>query len=140
MVEIEIRYEGDLHTTAVHGPSGTQLVTDAPKDNQGRGESFSPTDLVATALGTCIATTMDIVARRQGFSVSGSKVRVGKHMISEPRRRIGKLEVDVVMPAALTPDQRELMEQTARTCPVAESLSPAIELPLVFRYEAGQPA
>ncbi len=137
MVEIEIRYEGDLHTTAVHGPSGTELVTDAPKDNQGRGESFSPTDLVATALGTCIATTMDIVARRHGFSVAGTRVRVGKHMVSEPRRRIGKLDVDVAMPSALAADQRTLLEHTARTCPVAESLSPAIELPMTFRYGAG---
>ena len=119
MVEIEIRYEGDLHTTAVHGPSSTQLATDAPKDNMGRGESFSPTDLVATALGTCIATTMDIVA---------------KHMVSEPTRRIGKLEVAIDMPRQLSAEQRALMERTAHTCPVAESLSPAIEVPIDFRY------
>ncbi|MBK7972865.1 MAG: OsmC family protein [Deltaproteobacteria bacterium] len=134
MVEIEIRYEGDLHTTAVHGPSSTQLATDAPKDNMGRGESFSPTDLVATALGTCIATTMDIVARRHSFSAGGTRVRVAKHMVSEPTRRIGKLEVAIDMPRQLSAEQRALMERTAHTCPVAESLSPAIEVPIDFRY------
>ncbi len=134
MVEIDIRYDGDLHTTAVHGPSHTELATDAPKDNQGRGESFSPTDLVATALGTCIATTMGIVARRDGISIDGTQVRVGKHMVSDPRRRIGKLEVSLSMPAGLSPEQRTLLEHTARTCPVAESLSPAIELPMAFHY------
>lgn len=134
MVEIEIRYDGDLHTTALHGPSRSKLGTDAPKDNQGRGESFSPTDLVATALGTCMATTMGIVARREGFSVDGTTVRVIKHMVADPRRRIGKLEVRLSLPEALDAARRALMEETARTCPVAMSLSPAIEMPIAFDY------
>ena len=134
MVKIEGRYTGDLRCEAVHGDSGSALVTDAPKDNMGRGESFSPTDLVATALGTCIATTMDIVARRHSFSAGGTRVRVGKHMVSEPTRRIGKLEVAIDMPRGLSAEQRALMERTAHTCPVAESLSPAIEVPIDFRY------
>ena len=134
MVQIDIRYDGDLHTTAVHGPSRTELGTDAPKDNQGRGESFSPTDLVATALGTCMATTMGIVARREGFSVDGTQVRIEKHMVADPKRRIGRLDVRVEMPAELDAAQRALMEETARTCPVAVSLSPAVEIPIDFRY------
>ena len=93
MVEIQILYEGGLRTRAVHGPSATALLTDAPVDNHGKGESFSPTDLVATALGACMLTVMGIVAARHGWDMRGSCVRVVKSMVSEPVRRIGKLEV-----------------------------------------------
>ena len=98
MVKIEIEYTGGLHSEAVHTQSGTRLQTDAPLDNGGKGESFSPTDLVATALGTCMTTTMDIYAKRNGFSIEGTKATVIKHMASEPIRRIGKLEVVVEIP------------------------------------------
>src|SRR3954451_16658330 len=82
MVEIKAVYEGQLHCTATHGPSGMTLTTDAPKDNMGKGESFSPTDLVATALATCVVTTMGIVAQRHNLDITGTTVRVEKHMIT----------------------------------------------------------
>src|SRR5262245_16249532 len=100
MVTVEDFYEGDLRCTAKHGPSGAELRTDAPKDNQGRGESFSPTDLVATALGTCMLTTMGIVAKRHGWPLEGGHARVEKHMIADPHRRIQKLVAELTLPAA----------------------------------------
>src|SRR5471032_282805 len=100
MVKITGEYQGDLHCTAAHGPSGNTLVTDAPKDNQGRGEAFSPTDLVATALATCIVTTMAIVARRSGVELTGLKYEVTKEMSADAPRRIARLTVDLWLPAA----------------------------------------
>ena len=92
MVEIHLEYRGDLHTEAVHGPSSTRLETDAPKDNQGRGDSYSPTDLLATALGTCMVTIMAMAARERGIELAGTRVRVEKHMVKDPRRRVGRLD------------------------------------------------
>src|SRR6187549_568986 len=112
MVEITIRYQGDLHCDATHGPSQTTLATDAPVDNQGKGESFSPTDLVATALGTCILTTMAIVAERHGWKMEGSEATVVKHMVADPARRIGKLVVTVKMRGAFDARARETLERT----------------------------
>src|SRR6476661_6155928 len=97
MVEIKSVYEGQLHCNATHGPSGAVLATDAPKDNMGKGEAFSPTDLVATALGTCMLTTMGIVAQRNNIDITGARVRVTKEMVSQPTRRIGKIGVEIVM-------------------------------------------
>jgi putative redox protein len=134
MVTIESVYEGELHTTARHGPSGATLATDAPKDNEGRGASFSPTDLVAVALGTCMLTTMGIVARRKGIPLEGARARVDKHMVADPTRRIGKLEVAFDMPAGLGVEQRQLLEKTAMTCPVHRSLREDVEIPVRFRY------
>jgi putative redox protein len=134
MPQIDIVYEGDLHTTAVHAPSGAEIATDAPKDNQGRGESFSPTDLVAASLGTCMMTIMGIAARKRGIDINGAKVSVSKHMVSEPVRRIGKLEVSFEMPAGLTPKEREILEKAAVACPVGRSLHPEIEAPVKFHY------
>lgn len=136
MVEIQIRYEGGLHTRAVHGPSRVALETDAPVDNHGRGESFSPTDLVATALGSCILTTMGIVAERHGWKIEGSSARVVKHMQSAPVRRIAKLEVFLAMAGEHDARARETLERTALTCPVHQSLLPAVELPVRFEWGA----
>lgn len=133
MVEINIRYEGDLRVHARHGPSGTELVTDAPVDNEGRGESFSPTDLVATALGTCVSTLMGIYARRHEIDLGGMTVRVEKHMQTDPRR-IGRLPVTVTVPVALEGRHREGIERVARTCPVHKSLHPDIDAPIEFVY------
>jgi putative redox protein len=91
MVRIDIEYTGDLHCEARHAPSGMSLETDAPVDNQGRGQSFSPTDLVATALGTCMATIMGIVARKNGWDIEGTRMAVDKQMTSAPPRRIDRL-------------------------------------------------
>lgn len=134
MVEIEVTYSGELHTTATHGPSRARVDTDAPKDNEGRGESFSPTDLVATALGTCMLTVMGIVARRHGWKLEGAKARVEKHMVATPIRRIGRLPVRIEMPAGLPKDARVVLERTAHTCPVHQSLHPEIEKPVTFVY------
>ena len=136
MVEIQIRYEGGLRTQAIHAPSGVSLQTDAPVDNHGRGESFSPTDLVATALGGCMLTTMGIVAQRHGWKIEGSTARVVKHMVATPVRRIGKLEVFLVMAGEHDARARETLERTAFTCPVHQSLLPAIELPVRFEWSA----
>ena len=134
MVQIDITYEGELHTDAVHAPSGTRLGTDAPKDNEGRGESFSPTDLVATALGTCMATIMGITARRRELALEGSKVRVVKHMITEPERRIGKLEVVFELPKGIGGEDRKVLERAALACPVHRSLHPDMEIPVTFDW------
>ncbi len=137
MVEIRMRYEGDLHCLSVHGPSGSELPTDAPADNQGRGESYSPTDLVATALGTCILTTMGIVAGKNGWNMDGASASVEKSMIADPVRRIAKLEVKIRMPEKLDAAARAMLEKTAETCPVQKSISTAIEVPMVFEWGAG---
>lgn len=136
MVEIQTRYEGSLRSSAVHGPSRTRLVTDAPVDNQGRGESFSPTDLVATALGTCILTTMGIVAERHGWRMEGSEAIVVKHMVADPARRIGRLVVTIRMRGDFDARARETLERTALTCPVHKSLAATVEIPITFEWEA----
>jgi putative redox protein len=133
-VEITMTYEGSLRCRAVHGPSGKTLQTDAPVDNMGRGESFSPTDLVATALGTCIATTMAIVAQREGLDLAGMRVKVVKEMITQPSRRIGELTTLIHVPAKLTAEQRQKLENAAHACPVHKSLHPDVKLPITFEW------
>ena len=134
MVQIDIEYKGGLRCRATHGPSGQTLTTDAPVDNQGKGESFSPTDLAATSLGACVMTIMGIYAQREGISLEGMKARVGKVMSAEGPRRIARLEISFTMPAGLNPHQRECLEQCARSCPVRLSLHPQIEVPVEFHY------
>ncbi|MBK8179040.1 MAG: OsmC family protein [Planctomycetes bacterium] len=134
MVTITMNYQGELRCTATHAPSKQALTTDAPVDNQGRGESFSPTDLVATALGTCILTTMGIVAARHGWPLAGSTATVIKEMVADPVRRIGRLRVTLVMAHALEPKAREALERAAHTCPVHQSLASNVEVPVEFRW------
>jgi len=134
MVKISIEYTGDLHTDAVHGPSGAKLSTDAPVDNQGRGESFSPTDLVATALGSCMATVMGIYARERSIDLNGMKIEVVKEM-TPPPRRIAKLTTEIWMPPALS--RNLALENVALTCPVHRSLHPDVEKPVTFHWQAG---
>lgn len=130
MVTIAMKYTGQLHCEAVHAPSGTQITTDAPKDNMGLGESFSPTDLVATALGTCILTTMAIVANKMKLNMDGATARTEKVMQVEPYRRIGKLLTEIVMPTGIPVDARERLEHAAHSCPVHKSLHPDIDAPI----------
>src|ERR1700728_4836704 len=132
MVKIEIEYTGGLHCVAAHGPSGRQLETDAPVDNQGKGESFSPTDLVATALGTCMATIMGIYARNHEIDLSGMKIEVIKEMTQTPPRRIARLSTQMWMPAGL--ERSAALENAALTCPVHQSLNLDIEKPVVFHW------
>jgi putative redox protein len=133
-VEITMTYEGSLRCTATHAPSGKTLQTDAPVDNMGRGESFSPTDLVATALGTCIATTMAIVAQREGLDLAGMRVKVIKEMVVQPTRRIGQLTTHITIPLKLTPEQQRKLEHAAHACPVHKSLHPDVKLPITFQW------
>lgn len=132
----QIIYKGDLRSVATHIQSGTVIETDAPTDNQGKGERFSPTDLVATALGTCMITTMGIKARTMDIDLAGTKLDVTKIMVSDPRR-IGKIIVHVFFPEGLTIDdkQKEILERTARTCPVERTLHPDVELLMEFNWQ-----
>ncbi len=134
MVQISIEYTGNLHCDAKHGPSGAVVATDAPADNQGKGEAFSPTDLVATALGTCIATTMAIVGERHGVELKGMTVQVTKEMANDPRR-IGRLTTEVHIPLPADHPQRALLEKTALGCPVHRSLAAEMERPTEFFWE-----
>lgn len=135
MVTITATYDGDLSCTAVHGPSNTTLHTDAPKDNEGLGRHFSPTDLVATALGTCILTTMGLVARRNGIPMTGASVRVEKHMNASPRR-IARLPVEVRVPGSFTPEQKKRLEAAGHGCPVHKSLHPDIDASITFVWSS----
>lgn len=134
MVTITGEYQGDLHCLAIHGPSGDSLNTDAPKDNQGRGEAYSPTDLTATSLATCMATTMAIVGRRQNIELRGLKFSVTKEMSTDAPRRIVRLRTELWIPLPRTPELAALLENTAKNCPVHLSLHPAIEKPIVFHW------
>lgn len=131
MVQINILYQGELRCTATH-PSGAEILTDAPKDNHGKGEAFSPTDLVATALGTCMLTIMGIAARAMQIDIRGTKVRVVKEMVVQPVRRIGKLTVTIDVPVKLDEAQRQKLIDAAHTCPVHKSLHPDIQMPIEF--------
>lgn len=139
MVKVSVIYEGNFHCLAVHGPSGASLATDAPADNLGKGEAFSPTDLTVTSLANCMLTTMAIVAKKQGWSLdlTGTKARVVKHMTASTPRRIARIEVDVEVPLPASTPERAALENAARTCPVALSLHPDVEKALTFRWNAG---
>ena len=127
MVRITGEYQGDLHCSAVHGPSGSALATDAPRDNQGRGEAFSPTDLVATGFGTCIATTMALAARRHGVELPGIRFEVDKEMSADAPRRISRLTARLWLPPSARGLPPGLLEKAANTCPVHQTLAPSVE-------------
>jgi putative redox protein len=130
MTTIDSRYEGALRCHSSHGPSGCELETDAPTDNQGKGERFSPTDLVATALSTCILTILGIVAERHGWPLLGASARIKKTMTPEAPRRIALLEVWISLPAGLSEQQRAVLQRAGETCPVKLSLEGAVPMRL----------
>ena len=132
MVKVSSVYEGGLRCRATHGPSGTTLVTDAPVDNHGKGESFSPTDLVATALGACMMTIMGIVAERHGIDMRGTTVETEKVMTAQPPRRIASLRTRIMLPLPADHPHRQALEQAAHTCPVHKSLHPDIDAAIEF--------
>jgi putative redox protein len=134
MVAIQLEYQGELHCKAVHGPSGTELSTDAPKDNQGRGESFSPTDLVATALGSCMLTVMGIMARTLEIDITGATASVEKEMTSVAPRRIERLTVKIHVPQPISAENKLKLERAAHTCPVHKSLHPEVQMPIEFTW------
>src|SRR3982750_58578 len=135
MVNISVRYDGDLHCSASHGPSNSKLATDAPSDNKGKGEAFSPTDLVATALATCMTTTMGIKAQELGLELRGMSVSVQKEMSKDAPRRIVALPSEVHIPLPPDSPYREVLEQTALNCPVHKSLPAEIDRPTKFFWE-----
>jgi putative redox protein len=130
MTLIDSVYVGELRCRSSHQPSGTELDTDAPTDNQGKGERFSPTDLVATALSTCMLTIMGIVAERHGWSLVGCSARVEKTMTSEPPRRIALLTVWLQLPEGVDERQRAVLQRAAEACPVKRSLDGAVAIRL----------
>lgn len=135
MVNISIRYDGDLHCSAQHGPSKSKIATDAPADNQGKGETFSPTDLVAAALGTCMSTIMAMAAERHALDVKGTTVSVSKVMSRDTPRRIVGLPSEMHIPLPENCPHRKLLEEAAVNCPVHKSLPAEIERPVKFFWE-----
>ena len=132
----QIKYEGNLRTVATHLQSGTVVETDAPTDNQGKGERFSPSDLVATALGNCMLTIMGIKARDMQLDIENTTIDITKNMVTSPRR-IGEIKVVINFPKNLQTDekQREILERAAMTCPVFESLHPEMKKDVEFRWD-----
>lgn len=135
-VSISVNYEGSLRCRATHGPSQNQVITDAPVDNHGKGESFSPTDLVATALATCMATVIGIKAQQKGYDIAGMKVSVEKHMSEDSPRRIVRLPITIEIPLPEDHPDRKLLEATALGCPVHHSVHPDIDKPVTFVWGA----
>jgi putative redox protein len=136
MVKIEIEYRGQLLTEVIHSPSGTRLVTDAPLDNGGKASSFSPTDLVGAALGSCMATTMGLFAQRHCIPLEGMKIEVMKTMVQQSMRQIGELKVDIYLPLEADHPQRATLERAALTCPVHQSLHANVKIPVTFHWGA----
>lgn len=128
-------YEGHLRCKATHNQSGTSIETDAPTDNRGKGERFSPTDMVCVALGTCAITTMGIKAQDMGIELGGATIDIQKYMVSDPRR-IGKIEVTMRFPKTLNLSEKDrtILERVGNTCPVFKSLSPDVELDLTYEW------
>ena len=128
-----VKYKGELRTEAVHLKSGKTIITDAPVDNQGKGEAFSPTDLVATALGSCMITIMGIVAEREGIILDGTTAEVEKVMATSPRR-IGEVKIKIKFIQELNRDQKDKLERAAKSCPVSGSLSENLKETVEFIY------
>ncbi|WP_350290808.1 OsmC family protein [uncultured Croceitalea sp.] len=129
----KVTYTGGLRTTCHHLRSGNEFITDAPVDNNGLGEAFSPTDTVATGLVSCMLTMMGIKARDMEVDMAGATADVTKHMAADPRR-ISKIEVDFELPASVSEKNRTILERTANTCPVHYSLHPDIEKVVTFNW------
>lgn len=135
MVAMTGSYLGDKRCQLTHGPSMSKINTDAPKDNNGKGEAFSPTDLVGAALGACMLTVMAIYAEKNEINLMGSRYEVTKKMKLSPRM-IHELELTVTLPAFLTTEQRATLEEIAHNCPVKLSLHPDISISVSFKYES----
>ena len=136
MVKMSIVYEGQLRCALTHEPSGSVISTDAPKDNMGKGEAFSPTDLAAAALGSCMITVMGIAAARHNIDLKGTILDVSKEMVTSPERRIGSISVIFHMAPGIPQDKRTMLEAAAHSCPVHKSLHPDVKIPVQFIYPA----
>jgi len=130
----KVIYTGSLRTENTHLKSGGTFITDAPTDNNGKGEAFSPTDTVATGLANCILTVMGIKASQMETSMSGAQALVTKTMAANPRR-ISKIAIAITMPTGFTAKEQKILEHTAHTCPVHYSLHPEIEKEVTFAWE-----
>jgi putative redox protein len=130
-----ILYEGNLRCNARHLQSGNSIETDAPTDNRGKGERFSPTDLVCTALGTCMITTMAIKATDMGIELKGATVDIKKHMLTDPRR-IGEIDVVIIFPSTLMLEEKDriILQRVGDNCPVIKSLHPDIQLNVEYKW------
>ena len=137
MVEMNLKYLGNLNVEACHEPSGKIIRTAAPVDNQGDGSSFSPTDLLSTSLAACILTIMGIKSKDRSIGLEGSTVKLRKHMGVEPRR-VSQLELEFHLPKGLAEGDQSFLKEIARTCPVCESISTAIELDYQFFFDVGE--
>ncbi len=134
MVNISVRYAGNKKCDLTH-PEGATLRTDAPRDIGGDASGFSPTDLVAAGLASCILTTIAMFAERHGIDITGASAAVEKHMTTPPSpRRIGRLPVSVTLPASVPADMRERLERVGHTCPVHASLHAEVDAPIHYRY------
>lgn len=134
MVKIDVTYEGDLHCRVKHGPSGMEITTDAPVDNQGKGEAFSPTDLAAAAMGSCMLTIMGIFAKKNDVHLEGAQAEVLKEMAQEPARRIKRITITFRMPKGIPEARRDALKRIALTCPVHKSFHPDVEIPISFEF------
>ena len=134
IVAIDIDYLGDLHCEITHRPSGQKFLTDAPLDNQGKAEYISPTDLLGTAVASCIATIMGIVARNNNIDIKGMKMTVYKEMTNVPHRRIAKLALDIVFPNILNDKEFKLLSNVPGTCPVTRSISKDVEIVIKYSF------
>lgn len=127
-------YLGDLSTEAEHLQSGTKIITDAPSDNQGRGEAFSPTDLMATSLASCMLTIMGIASRTHGYDINGTHVDITKVMGTAPRRVV-EIIVELNFPMDYSDKHKKIIEAAAKECPVANSLHPELKQTIIFNYK-----
>jgi len=127
------KYSGELRTHSVHTQSGETYITDAPTDNEGKGEAFSPTDIVATSLANCMMTIMGIVSKRKGLIIEGTEAKIDKFMGTDPRR-ITEIKIDFYFPVNFSEDERKLLEKSALNCPVAKSLSSDLKQNIEFHY------
>ena len=137
MATIKTTYLGDLRTEITHVQSGNKVMTDAPTDNNGRGEYISPTDMVAAALGSCMLTIMGMAAERLGIDLRGTRVEIVKTMAAEPRR-IAEIAVDLYLPGDYSEKERTILERAADTCPVSKSLHPDLKQIVRFHYGNGK--
>jgi len=134
MATSKITYNGGLRTSSIHERSGEEIITDAPVDNQGKGEAFSPTDLLATALGNCMLTTIGIVSGGYGFNIDGATCEITKIMAQNPRR-VEEIIAVLSFPAnSYSEKDKQIIEKTANTCPVIYSLHPDIKKTVSFNY------
>jgi putative redox protein len=135
MATATLVYEGQLRCKATHNQSASVIETDAPTDNRGKGERFSPTDLLCVSLGTCIITTIGIKAMDLGIDINGAVLQVQKHMLSEPRR-VGKIDITVAFPPGLSIDDKDkvVLQRAGDHCPVQKSIHPSIETNVVYQW------